>query len=135
MPVEDEYEIRNLPFRYLLGMGYAWSRDSGTLDARVQTDRLGRSVLLDNAWWQVFGEWHARHWYGWASWTQFVSRDAENLLLARTDGGLDTRLRSRAWVAGVSRAFPLSGPRYWALGISVSEWTTSIRRARASCAC
>lgn len=120
MPVEDEYEIRDLPFKYLVGLGYSWSRDSGSLDARVQNGLLGRPVTLDNAWWQAFGEWHARHWFGWASWTQFVSQDQDGVL-ARTDGGFDNRLRSRAWTVGVSRSFPLAGDRHFALGLQYQQ--------------
>lgn len=120
MTVEDEYEIRDLPFRYLIGAGYSWSRDSGSADARVQNGLLGRSVTLDNAWWQAFGEWHARRWFGWASWTQFVSQD-DGGPLARSDGVLDSRLRSRAWAAGVTRTFPLAGARHWALGLQYQQ--------------
>lgn len=120
MPVEDEYEIRDLPFKYLLGLGYSWSRDSGNLDARVQNGLLGRSVTLDNAWWQAFGEWHARRWFGWASWAQFVSQDSDGPL-ARSDGMLDSRLRSRAWTAGVSRSFPLARGRHFALGLQYQQ--------------
>ena len=120
MPVEDEYEIRDLPFKYLVGLGYSWSRDSGSLDARVQNGLLGRPVTLDNAWWQAFGEWHARRWFGWASWTQFASQDDDGPL-ARADGLLDGRLRSRAWAAGVTRSFPLAGDRHWALGLQYQQ--------------
>lgn len=120
MTVQDEYEIRDLPFKYLLGVGYSWSRDSGSLDARVQRDRLGRPVTLDNAWWQAFGEWHARRWFGWASWTQFVSQESDGLL-SRSDGILDSRLRSRAWAAGVTRTFPLANQRHWALGLQYQQ--------------
>jgi hypothetical protein len=49
MPVEDEYVIRDLPFRDLIGAGHAWLRDSGNLDARVQNSLLGRPVTLDKA--------------------------------------------------------------------------------------
>ncbi len=121
MPVEDEYEIRDLPFKYLIGLGYSWSRDSGTLDARVQSTALGRPVTMDNAWLQLFSEWHARRWYGWASWTQFLSEDPDGLQLARSGGGLDNRLRSRAWVAGLSHTFPLAGERHWALGLQYQQ--------------
>ncbi len=120
MPVEDEYEIRDLPFKYLLGLGYSWSRDSGSLDARVQNGLLGRPVTLDNAWWQAFAEWHVRRWFGWASWTQFVSQDTDGLL-SRSDGVLEDRLRSRAWTAGVTRTFPLAGERHWALGLQYQQ--------------
>lgn len=120
MTVEDEYEIRDLPFRYLIGAGYSWSRDSGSADARVQNGLLGRSVTLDNDWLQLFGEWHARRWYGWASWTQFMSQDDEGLL-ARTGGSLDERLRSRAWTVGLSRTFPLARARHVALGLQYQQ--------------
>lgn len=121
MPVEDEYEIRDLPFKYLLGAGYAWSRDSGSLDARVQNGLVGRSVTLDNAWWQLFGEFHVRRWFGWASWTQFVSEDADGLPLSRAGGGLDDRLRSRAWATGFTRTFPLARDRHLALGLQYQQ--------------
>lgn len=121
MTVEDEYEIRDLPFRYLLGAGYAWSRDSGSADARVQNTRLGRLVTLDNAWWQLFGEFHVRRWFGWASWTQFASEDGDGLALSRADGALDDRLRSRAWTAGFTRTFPLARGRHFALGLQYQQ--------------
>lgn len=120
MPVEDEYEIRDLPFRYLIGAGYSWSRDSGNLDARVQNSLLGRAVTLDNTWWQVMGEWHAHRWFGWASWTRFVSEGTDGLLMDAY-GGLDRRLRSRAWAAGVTRSFPLAGGRHWGLGLQYQQ--------------
>lgn len=121
MTVEDEYEIRDLPFKYLLGAGYSWSRDSGSADARAQNTLLGRPVTLDNAWLQLFGEFHVRRWFGWASWTQFASEDGDGLTLSRADGALDDRLRSRAWTAGFTRTFPLARGRHVALGLQYQQ--------------
>jgi len=121
MPVEDEYEIRDLPFRYLIGAGYSWSRDSGTADARTQNALLGRSVTLDNAWWQLMAEFQAHRWFGWTSWTQFTSRDGDDLPLARSDGAQVDRLRSRAWTAGFTRTFPLNKERHFALGFQYQQ--------------
>ena len=62
-----------------------------------------------------------RRWFGWASWTQFLSKDVDGLPLARADGGLDDRLRSRAWTAGFTRSFPLAGGRFVGLGFQYQQ--------------
>ena len=108
-PFPDEYQLSDRGATYGIGVSYAQSNDSSTLDTSVQT------VDMDNEWFGVFGDVQYHHWFGWGSWTQFVSESSQGLLI-NTAGQATEELDSYALTLGLSRTFPLKGDTGWALG-------------------
>ena len=108
-PYEDEYQIKDRGVTYGIGVAYAQSNDSGTLDTSVQT------VDMDNQWLGVFGDLQYHHWYAWGSWAQFLSQSSQGLL-TNTSGIQTDKLNSVALALGVSRTFPIRVDTGWALG-------------------
>lgn len=108
-PYPDEYQLSDRGATYGIGVSYAQSNDSGTLDTSVQT------VDMDNEWFGVFGDVQYHHWFGWGSWTRFVSKSSQGLLV-NTAGLATDELDSDALTLGLSRTFPLKGYTGWALG-------------------
>lgn len=103
----DEYALKKRGFNYGFNAAYATSRDTATLDSGVQA-ALGNTVELDNQWYSLFADVEYAHWFGWASWTRFVS-DARDGLVIDTDGLASDSLSSSAWAIGGSRTFVISG--------------------------
>lgn len=105
----DEYAITKRGFNYGVNAAYASSRDTSTLDTAVQAaNPLNNAVELDNDWYSLFFDVEYEHWFGWASWTRFVS-DARDGLVIDTDGLTSESLSSSAWTVGGSRTFLISG--------------------------
>lgn len=121
-PWLDEYELQGLPFRWGVGASYNTSNDTNSRDTRVQKRDQGLpssapDIEMGNDWYTLFTDAHYQRWFGWASWTHFLSRGRDNLLLD-TRGTLQDELNSRAWTLGLSRSFALSGQnRFWALAL------------------
>ncbi len=106
-PWADEYAVKQRGFNYSLNAGYASSRDTTTLDAGAQA-ALGNGVELDNEWFSLFGDVEYEHWFGWASWTRFVS-DARDGFVFDSDGLVSDSLSSSALTVGGSRTFLIGG--------------------------
>lgn len=114
-PYPDEYQLQDRGVAYGIGVSYAQSNDSGTLDTSAQAGITGTDIKLDNEWFGVFGDFQYHHWFAWGSWTRFLSESKQGLLVD-TAGRETDKLDSEALTLGLSRSFPLKGDTGWALG-------------------
>lgn len=114
-PYPDEYQLQDRGVTYGIGVSYAQSNDSGTLDTSTQASMTGTDIKMDNEWFGVFGDIQYHHWFAWGSWTRFLSESKKSLLID-TAGIKTDKLDSDALTLGVSRTFPLKGDTGWALG-------------------
>ncbi len=112
-PSDDEYQFKDRPLAYSLGIAYSSSLDSATLDTKFQPS----GVELDNQWLGVHIDVQAHHWWLWASWAQFKS-DAQDGLALNAQGENTNSLSSDAFTLGLSRAYLLNSEHMgwaWAL--------------------